>query len=91
MAAGLAVVQARGILDLPELLAMLSEYTWTDLAPGDLLTLAAGAYEMDPAAVANLVLPGTIGTAGAASVVYLDPEAEAVYRDLDDGIITPAE
>lgn len=91
IAAGLAGAQARGILDLPELLALLSEYTWTDLAPGDLLTLAAGAYEMDPAAVANLVLPGTIGTAGAASVVYLDPEAEDVYRDLEDGIITPAE
>jgi LCP family protein required for cell wall assembly len=89
--AALAGVQARGILGLPELLALLSEYTWTDLAPEDLLTLAAGAYEMNPASVANLVLPGTIGTAGAASVVYLDPEAEDVYRDLDDGTITPAD
>ncbi|MCU0281842.1 MAG: LCP family protein, partial [Acidimicrobiia bacterium] len=91
IAAGLAGVQARGSLDLPELLALLSQYTWTDLAPGDLLTLAAGAYEMDPEAVVNLVLPGTIGTAGAASVVYLDPEAEDIYADLADGIITPEE
>jgi len=91
IAAGLAGAQQRGILDLPELLALLSEYTWTDLTPGDLLTLAAGAYEMDPVAVANLVLPGTIGTAGAASVVYLAPEAEDVYADLADGIIAPAE
>ena len=91
IAAGLAGVQQRGILDLPELLALLSGYTWTDLAPGDLLTLAAGAYELDPEAVANLVLPGTIGWAGAASVVYLAPEAEDVYRDLDDGVITPEE
>ena len=89
IAAGLRGAQERGILDLPDLLALLSGFTWTDLPAGDLLTLAAGAYELDPAAVANLVLPGSVGTVGAASVVLLSPEDEAVYRDLDDGVITP--
>ena len=89
--AALNGVQQRGILDLPDLLALLSRYTWTDLSAGDLLTLAAGAYELDPENVENLVLPGTVGNVGEASVVFLNPETEDIYRDLDDGIITPSE
>jgi anionic cell wall polymer biosynthesis LytR-Cps2A-Psr (LCP) family protein len=84
-------VQFRGLADLPELLALLSQYTWTDLSAGDLLTLAAGAYEIDPLSVANLVLPGSVQTISGASVVVLDESVEETYRDLDDGIITPDE
>ena len=89
--AGLGSVQAGDILQLPALLALLSQFTWTDLAPGDLLTLGAGAYELDPAQVANLVLPGAVGTVGPASVVFLAPEAEEIYRDLADGVLSPTE
>ncbi|MFH1330474.1 MAG: LCP family protein [Actinomycetota bacterium] len=89
--AALDGVQQRGILDLPDLLRLLSGYTWTDLSTGDLLTLAAGAYEIDPAGVPNLVLPGSVATIGGASVVLLDESVEETYRDLDDGIITPVE
>ena len=84
-------VQERGIGDLPELLALLSSYTWTDLPAGDLLTLAAGTYELDPANVPNIVLPGSVATIGGASVVLLDDSVEGIYRDLDDGILTPEE
>ncbi len=87
----LAAVQVRGLDDLPDLLALLSQYTWTDLSAGDLLTLAAGAYEIDPLNVENLVLPGSVQTISGASVVILDDSVEATYRDLDDGIITPEE
>ena len=47
--------------------------TWTDLGPGEVLTLAAGAFEVGPATVDNIVLPGgpAIVTGGAA-VVLLD-------------------
>jgi len=83
--------RADGILDLPRLVQLLCKYTWTDLSAGDLLTLAAGAFEIDPARVGNTVLPGTMQMIAGASVVLLDPEAEAVYRDLDDGILTPEE
>jgi LCP family protein required for cell wall assembly len=83
--------QAAGILELPRLLRLLCEYTWTDLTAEDLLTLAAGAFEIDPVNVGHAVLPGTIQMIGGASVVVLDPEAEEFYRDLDDGILTPAE
>jgi LCP family protein required for cell wall assembly len=91
MLGALAKVQAADMLQLPVLLELLCRYTWTDLTAGDLLTLAAGAFEIDPARVANLVLPGTIQMIAGASVVVLDPEAEEIYRDLDDGILTPAE
>jgi len=91
MLGALDQVQAAGIMELPGLLALLCEYTWTDLSAGDLLTLAAGAFEIDPARVGNRVLPGTIQMIAGASVVVLDPEAEEIYRDLDDGILTPEE
>jgi LCP family protein required for cell wall assembly len=85
-------VQNRGIIELPQLLSILVTYTWTDLAIEDLLTMAAGAFEIDPDTVVNLVLPGTITTAGGASVVMLDEEeTEAVYRDLEDGIVAAPE
>ena len=86
--AGFAAVQEKGILELPALLGLLFDHAWTDLPAGDLLTLAAGLFELDPAAVTNLVLPGTVGiAAGGASVVFLDSGAEDIYRDLEDGVI----
>lgn len=91
MLGALDKAQAAGILELPGLLELLSRYAWTNLSAGDLLTLAAGAFEVDPALVANRVLPGTIQMIAGASVVVLDPEAEEMYRDLDDGILTPEE
>lgn len=91
MLGALDKAQTAGIMELPGLLALLSEYTWTDLSAGDLLTLAAGTFEIDPARVANRVLPGTIQMIAGASVVILDPEAEEMYRDLDDGVLTPEE
>ena len=80
-----------GLADLPGLLSLLAQYTWTDLSAGDLLTLAAGAYEIDPANVGHLVLPGTVHDISGASVVILDDSVEEIYRDLDDGILTPEE
>ncbi len=87
----LTAVQLGDLTHLPRLLNLLSQYTWTDLSAGDLLTLAAGAYEIDPANVENLVLPGSVQTISGASVVVLNESVEATYRDLDDGIITPEE
>jgi LCP family protein required for cell wall assembly len=78
---------AKDILGLPDLLALLSQYTWTDLSPEALLTMAAGAYEIDPAAVTNTVLPGRVATINGASVVVLDDSDESIYRDLDDGVL----
>jgi LCP family protein required for cell wall assembly len=93
MQGALTAIQERGILDLPFLLKVLTSRAWTDLTPEQLLTVAAGAYELDPALVGNVVLEGTIATRGGASVVDLDAEfAAATWADVaDDGMLTPAE
>jgi LCP family protein required for cell wall assembly len=88
--AALVGVQESDITALPSLLALLDEYTWTDLALGDLVTVAAGAFYLDPDAVGNQVLPGTITTRNGASVVVLTDGAEDLFRDLDDGMLTAA-
>lgn len=87
MKAALFEAQRRGIEELPHLLEILMEHTWTDLSPEDLLTLAASAYELSPLTLTNLVVPGTVGTAGAASVVRLDDGAFTIFEDLKDGLV----
>lgn len=78
------------IIDLPDLLSILGGHTWTDLPLGDLVTLAATAFEIEPDGVENIVLKGTITTIGGASVVELDAaDAARVFADLADGVLTP--
>ena len=75
---------------MPGLLSILGAHTWTDLALGDMVTLAATAFEIDPDSVENVVLKGTVATVGGASVVLLDEEdAARVFDDLSDGVLTP--
>lgn len=88
--AALDGVQEQDISAVPTLLAMLDAFTWTNLPLGDLLTMAAGAFYIDADTVGNRVLPGTITTRNGASVVVLTPAAEDLFRDLDDGTLTPA-
>jgi LCP family protein required for cell wall assembly len=90
MQAAMAALQERDATDLPELLAVLSQNTWTDLSTEDLLTLAGTAFLTPPDAMTNVVLPGRTGTAGSASVVYLDEEGmAAIFEDLADGVLSP--
>ncbi len=63
----------------------------TDLTPTGLLTLAATLYELDPESVDNIVLPGSVGRAGAASVVFLEDAAFDVFADLEDGTLDGGE
>lgn len=92
MLAAMNMVQVPGIDMLPEWLKVLADNAWTDLSTEDLLTLGAAVFFVSPDNFQNIVLPGRIGTAGAASVVYLDEEgAAAIYRDLEDGLLTPAD
>ncbi len=80
----------RGIEALPDLIKALTEHTWTDLSPAQLLTLGALAFEIDPLDVGNLVLPGTVTTRSGASVVMLDEGADEIFADLADGWLSPA-
>jgi LCP family protein required for cell wall assembly len=89
MHAALEKVQEADLTMLPALLAMLDEFTWTDLTMEELITVAAGAFEMDSETVGNIVLPGTVDLIGGASVVVLDEEgAETLFRDIDDGMFS---
>jgi polyisoprenyl-teichoic acid--peptidoglycan teichoic acid transferase len=88
MLAALATIQEGSIHDLPSLLAILSRFTETNLTATDLLQLGAAAFELDPGAITNEVLPGSLGRAGGgASVVFLDPGFELIVADvIDDGL-----
>ena len=53
--------------------------------------LAALARRMDPEKMSNVVLPGLVGYAGSASVVYLTQDAPRLFADLrDDAVIGTA-
>lgn len=59
----------------------------TDLPFSEVLNLGFIALQIKPKNVTNIVMPGTTGAAGAASVVFLSPPT-GFYADLaDDGII----
>jgi LCP family protein required for cell wall assembly len=89
MAGALGKVQEEfGLLDLPALLAMLLEFTWTDLDAEALLTIAAGAFELDPETIPNIVLSGFPTSRGGQYVVLLDDEVADIFADLQDGMLT---
>jgi polyisoprenyl-teichoic acid--peptidoglycan teichoic acid transferase len=60
----------------------------TDVPLPELLTLAFTASEIADTSVNNLVVPGGVGSAGAASVVYISSVAQEIYADMrGDGIV----
>ncbi|MDP8958669.1 MAG: LCP family protein [Actinomycetota bacterium] len=79
--------RSQGIAHLPAHLATLTTHATTNLGPEALLTLAAGAYELKPEAVENVVVPGSVGTVGSASVVFIGDGADQVFADLADGVL----
>jgi LCP family protein required for cell wall assembly len=87
MVAGMIAVQEMGVDALPELLDILLDHTWTDLSTEDLLTMAATIYFVTPEDMVNMVLPGSVGTAGDRSVVFLAESATDIYLDLADGVV----
>lgn len=92
MQAAIDMIQVPGIELLPDWVRILLDNAWTDLPTEDVLTLGASIYFFSSDQLTNIVLPGSVGNAGSASVVFLDDEAEDVYRDLeDDGLLTVEE
>jgi LCP family protein required for cell wall assembly len=66
----------------------LRRHTLTDIPPADLVRYAFEAMQLPPDNVARELAPSRLGTAGAASVVYLQPSAYDLIRDAaDDGRI----
>jgi LCP family protein required for cell wall assembly len=60
----------------------------TDLPAKTLMDLALTATQVKPSSVKNVVVPGTTGTAGGASVVFISGSARQLYHDMRrDGVI----
>ena len=60
----------------------------TDLSTTTLLDLALTATQVSPSKVKNLVVPGSAGMAGSASVVFISPSASSIYADMrTDGVV----
>jgi LCP family protein required for cell wall assembly len=77
---------------LLDFLNVLRKSTRFDIPLDHLPRLAALARRLDPARINNVVLPGRIGYAGQASVVYLTQDAPRLFDDLrDDAVIGPAD
>jgi LCP family protein required for cell wall assembly len=61
----------------------------TNVPLDQLLSLAFTASTINPKHVTNVVLPGTIGTAGSQSIVQLTSQATTIFNDLkNDGIVS---
>ncbi len=87
--AGLAGAQSMGPLALPGLIAASEPWIRTNIRWGDLLSLSALALATPPENIGNVVVPVTVGTVGAASVVFLTDGAPPMFADLADGAIAP--
>ena len=62
----------------------------TTLSIGELSELAFTAMQVKPTNVTNVVVPGTVGSAGGASIVNISSSASQLYADLKaDGYIVP--
>jgi LCP family protein required for cell wall assembly len=78
-------LQMKGYGVIPRLLELSEPWMVTDLSPEQLLTFAALLLGTNLDTIQNQVVPGSSGTAGSASVVYLSDSASAVWADLADG------
>ncbi len=68
--------------------AVLARHVRLDgLSVADAYRLGRLAVSLDPAAVRNVVMPGSVGNAGGASVVLADPGADSLFADFRDDAI----
>jgi hypothetical protein len=70
---------------IPGLMEASEPHLMTDLSPEQLLTFSAMAASANLDDVANVVAPGRPGSAGGASVVFLNDSVGALWEDIADG------
>jgi hypothetical protein len=66
---------------------LLRNGTFDGASVPDLYRLGRLALSIDAANVRNVTMPGVIGTAGGASVVFVAPEAGSLFADFRDDAI----
>jgi anionic cell wall polymer biosynthesis LytR-Cps2A-Psr (LCP) family protein len=77
---------------LVDFASILKRYTVTSISNEKLFRLALVALRLDPADIVNVTLPGTVGTAGAASVYRLSDQAFSIFADVrTDGVLKELE
>lgn len=82
------VVDARDPLTLGKYLRTYHAYVSSDVPVGELLDLASLGRRLKPWSMKSVVLPGSGGTAGGASVVYLGPGAHDIFNSVrDNGLL----
>jgi polyisoprenyl-teichoic acid--peptidoglycan teichoic acid transferase len=90
---GLALIAAAntmtalGVGAIPGLIEQAQDMYSTDMAPEQLLTLAAAITLVRPDQTTNVVAAGSGGSAGGASVVFLSGGAYDTFADMTDGIL----
>jgi polyisoprenyl-teichoic acid--peptidoglycan teichoic acid transferase len=75
----------KGYGAIPRLMELSEAWMLTDLSPEQLLTFAALVIGSNLDTMPNMVAPGSTGTAGSASVVYLSDSVSELWADLADG------
>lgn len=81
------MVAAMGYTSIPRLLELAEPHLMTDLSPEQLLTFSALTISSRIDEIPNVVAPGRSGSAGGASVVFLDDSVDALWDDLADGTL----
>jgi hypothetical protein len=77
---------------LLDYVSILRRHTETSIPTDRLFRLATLAMQIEPDNVAQAMLPGNIGTAGAASVYRLSDGAYAIFADVrEDGLLSSLE
>jgi LCP family protein required for cell wall assembly len=83
--AAVGMVKAMGPSAIPDLIEQSWSMFSTDMAPEELLTLAAAITRVDLKRTTNVVAAGSAGSAGRASVVFLRDAAYTTFEDMQDG------
>ncbi|MDP9494660.1 MAG: LCP family protein [Actinomycetota bacterium] len=78
-------LRTKGYGAIPRLMEMSESWMLTDLSPEQLLTFSALVIGSNLDTMPNVVTPGSTGTAGSASVVYLADSVSELWADLADG------
>ena len=75
-------------LSLAKYLRAFDDLVEANVRTSELLDLASVGRGLDPSKVRNIVLPGGGGTAGGASVVFLSPRVNDIFKEIrDDGLL----
>lgn len=81
------VVKEMGMSAIPRLMEASEPHLVTNLNPQQLLTFSAMAVSANLDEVDNVVAPGSPGSAGGASVVFLHSSVSELWADLADGVL----